>query len=63
MIITETDITYNGVPLENLSTEDMVHFANYMHIDISGSENDRQNLFALISNAFLRMKTKHIYNK
>ena len=62
MIITETDITYNGIPLEHLSTADMVQFAKYMHIDISGSENDRQSLFALIDNAFLRMKNKHITN-
>ena len=62
MIITETDITYNGVPLEHLSTADMVQFANHMRIDISGSENDRQSLFALIDNAFLRIKNKHIKN-
>ena len=34
MIITETDITFNGIPLERLSTEDMLHFAKFMHIDV-----------------------------
>ena len=60
MIITETEITFNGVPLEHLSTEDMLHFAKFMHIDVGGTESDRQSLFALIDNAFLRLKNKQI---
>lgn len=62
MIITETDITFNGVPLEHLSTRDMLHFAKFMHINVDGTENDRQSLFALIDNAFLKMKNKNIFD-
>lgn len=40
----------------------MLHFAKFMHINVDGTENDRQSLFALIDNAFLKMKNKNIFD-
>ena len=60
MIIEETDITFNGVPLENLSTEDMLHFAKFIKADLDNITCDRQSLFATIFDCFLKRKYKHI---
>lgn len=60
MIIEETNITFNGVPLEHLGTQDMLHFAKYINADLENIKLDRQSLFATIQDCFLRRKERHV---
>ena len=59
----ETGISLNGVPLEKLSKEDMIHFAEIKEIRLDCDLNDRKSMIALIDNGFLRFKNKDIIDE
>ena len=60
MVHAETGITFNGIPIEYLTIDDLLYFAHYMNIPIDCDPSDKESIIALIDNAFLRMKDKHI---
>ena len=59
----ETGISLNGVPLEKLSKEDMIHLAEMKEIRLDCDLNDRRSMIALIDNGFLRIKDKDIIDE
>lgn len=59
----ETGISLNGVPLEKLSKEDMIHLAEIKEIRLDCDLNDRRSMIALIDNGFLRIKDKDIIDE
>lgn len=59
----ETGISLNGVPLEKLSKEDMIHLAEIKEIRLDCDLNDRKSMIALIDNGFLRIKDKDIIDE
>ena len=59
----ETGISLNGVPLEKLSKEDMIHLAEIKEIRLDCDLNDRKSMIALIDNGFLRIKNKDIIDE
>ena len=56
----ETGITLNGVPLERLGKNDMLHLAELMNINLECDLDDRMSVIALIDNGFLRIKNRNI---
>ena len=60
MPISETGITFNGIPIEYLTNKDLIYLANKMKIEIDCDYNDRESILALIDNAFLRMRDREI---
>ena len=56
----ETGITLNGVPLERLEKNDMLHLAELMNINLECDLDDRMSVIALIDNGFLRIKNRNI---
>ena len=59
----ETGISLNGVPLEKLSKEDMIHLAEIKEIRLDCDLNDRKSMIALIDNGFLRIKDKAVIDE
>lgn len=60
MHIAETGITFNGIPIEYLTVEDLHYFANFMNIEIDCNPDDRESIIAIIDNAFLRIKDRNV---
>lgn len=60
MVIAETGITFNGIPIEFLTIKDLQYFANFMHIKMDCDQDDRESMIAIIDNAFLRIKNKNV---
>lgn len=60
MSITETGITFNGIPIEYLTVNDLIYFAEYMNINLDCGLDDRESIIAIIDNAFLRIKNRDV---
>ena len=57
---TETGITFNGIPIEFLTIDDLLYFANFMNINLDCDHNDKESIIAIIDNAFLRIKDRNV---